>query len=140
MSSLTCLVSARTSSAIRSQSSRSSWNVVSRPCARGTHGSPVTALSLTPRPMRWYHGPIVGPSSAASTRASLAASWLTVSIPRAASFLAVLPPPPPPPPPPLCAVRPPPPPPPAPPAAPPPPPPTLPGRPTPPPPPPPPPR
>ena len=60
--------------AIRAQSSRSSWNVVSRPCARGTHGSPVTTLSLTPRPMRWYHGPIVGPSSAASTRASDSAS------------------------------------------------------------------
>ena len=48
----------------------------------------VTALSLTPRPMRWYHGPIVGPSSAASTRASDWASWVTVSIPSAASFFA----------------------------------------------------
>ena len=92
MSATTCRVRVRTSSAIRAQSSRSSWNVVSRPCARGTHGSPVTTLSLTPRPMRWYHGPIVGPSSAASTRASDCASWVTVSIPSAASFFAVLPP------------------------------------------------
>ena len=63
------------------------WKVSSRPCARGTHGVASTGLVSTPRPSRWNHGPIVGPSSAASTRASEAASWSTVSMPSAASFL-----------------------------------------------------
>ena len=52
------------------QSSRSSWNVSSRPCARGTHGVASTGLVSAPRPRRWYHGPIVGPSRSASSRAS----------------------------------------------------------------------
>ena len=90
MSSTTRRVSARTSSAIWSQSSRSFWKVSSRPCARGTHGVASTGLSSTPRPSRWYHGPIVGPSSAASIRASEWASCSTVSMPSAASFFAVL--------------------------------------------------
>ena len=90
MSATTRVVSARTSSATCVQSSRSVWKVVSRPCARGTYGVGSTGLLSTPRPSRRYHGPIVGPSSAASTAGSEAASWDTLSKPSAASFFAVL--------------------------------------------------
>ena len=41
------------------------WKVSSRPWARATQGVASTGLVSTPRPSRWYHGPIVGPSSAA---------------------------------------------------------------------------
>ena len=92
MSATTRRVIRRIASSTSAQSVRSSWNVSSRPCARGTQGVASTGLESTPLPSRWNHGPIVGPSSAASSRASEPASCSTVSMPSAASFLAVLPP------------------------------------------------
>ena len=90
MSSTTRRVIRRTAASTSAQSVRSSWNVSSRPCARGTHGVASTGLVSTPRPSRWNHGPIVGPNSAASSRASDVASCSTVSMPSVASLFAVL--------------------------------------------------